>query len=347
MNNMEPPPPGVEQLAPPVNSGVEQNPPPGVQSLPRPRWFHQQPGDGWQQQQGQFPWQQQPLPNQFYTHDNNWQQQQGQFPWQQQPFANQWQQSVQPRKPYIDLPTFWCKDPASWFRLADAAFGREQVVDRKLKFDITLKFLSEDTVEQIRDLLRKADSVEDPYAVLKGELIRLCSPNVLEQLNGIVYAPELGGQTPTQLMNKLLSLLPAGEPAGLLFKHHFVLRMPSDIRDQVAKKIEKLEVKELAEYADSRWHVRNSRPPVTSAVAAVEPLNVDALTEAVAAVSTGGGKNNRRNNNNRRGGKQKTGERDTGKAYICLKHCRFGKEAWSCDDQRNCSFQGNGGAGGQ
>jgi hypothetical protein len=49
----------------------------------------------------------------------------------------------------------------------------------KLRFDITLKFISEDTVEQIRDLLRNADSMADPYAALKNELIRLCSPNCL------------------------------------------------------------------------------------------------------------------------------------------------------------------------
>jgi len=334
---MEPPPLGVEQHAPPAEPGVEMNAPPGVGSLPRPRWLHpQQPGDGWQQP-GMFPWQQ---PS--YSQYNNGWQQPGPYMWQQPP-VTQWQQPApQPRKPVIELPTFWTKDPASWFRLADSSFGREGVHDMKLQFDITLKFITEDTVEQIKDLLRNADSMADPYAALKNELIRLCSPNVLEQLNGIVFAPELGGQPPSQLMNKLLSMLPAGEAPGLLFKHHFILRLPSDIRDQVAKKIEKLGPKELAEYADSRWHVRNSQPPPTGTVAAVE---VEALSEAVAAIQTGGGKNSRR----RRPARQKGGETENRKqkAWFCLKHSRFGKEAWSCDDPRNCTYQGNAEAGGQ
>jgi len=234
----EPPPPGVE------------NAPPMAGSLPRPVWAHpqqQQPGAGWQHP-GQFPWQQQ-APN---------------FAGWQQPDFYPWQQPAPHRHPKIELPTFWHRDPKSWFGLAESSFTRESVYDMKYRFDIVLKFVGEDIVEQIRDVLRNVDNLADPYTVLKAELIRLYSPNVLEQLNGIVFAPELGGQPPSQLMNKMLSLLPAGEPAGLLFKNHFILRLPADIRDAVAKKIEKLPAKELAEYADSRWHVRNSRPPPTS-----------------------------------------------------------------------------------
>ena len=329
--HVEPPPPGVEQDAPPAGS------------LPRPQWFQssQQPGVGWQQP-GFFPWQQ-PAPYQFHSG----MQQPGYNQWQQPPF--QWQQPPPPpqsaKKPFIELPTFWSKDPAAWFGLADGAFQREGVLDSRHRFDITLKFINEELVEQLRDVLRSVDSLENPYGTLRAELIRLCSPNILEQLNGIVFLPELGGQPPSQLMNKMLSLLPAGEPAGLLFKHHFVLRMPADIRDQVAKKMEKLGAKELAEYADTRWHVRNSRPPTTCTVAAVKQADVDELAEAVAALPAGGQKNNRRRRPNNKGGN--SGEKKTGKAYVCMKHCRFGKEAWSCDDDRNCTFQGNGPAGGQ
>jgi len=75
--------------------------------------------------------------------------------------------------------------------------------------------------------------------------------------------------------------------------------------------------------------------------------------DAVAAMPTGGQKNNQRRRSGRggRGGNNSSGgsggERQQAKAYVCMKHCRFGKEAWSCDDTRNCSFQGNAAAGGQ
>ena len=228
--------------------------------------------------------------------------------------------------------------------LAESSFGRQGVQQSKDRFDIVLKHLQEETMDHIRDLLRNVDSLVDPYNSLKTELIRLHSPNILEQLNGIVFAPELGGQPPSQLMNKLLGMLPAGEPASLLFKHLFILKLPSDLREQVAKKLDKMEARELAEYADSRWHARNSRPPPSSAVAAVESAEVEELSDTVAALSVGSGKNGRR----RRPDKKGTGQRPSAKAYVCQKHYRFGKEAWSCDEPKVCTFlQGNGQAGGQ
>lgn len=293
-----------------------------------------QPGAGWQQP-GPFPWQQ-PLHNPFFT---GWQQP-AFYPW-QQPVTLQ--PAPEQRIPRVELPGFWSRDPRAWFGLAESSFARQNVRQSKDRFDIILKYLPEETVDNIRDLLRNVDNLADPYHSLKSELIRLHSPNILEQLNGIVFAPELGGQPPSQLMNKLLGMLPAGEPAGLLFKHLFLLRLPSDLREQVAKKLDKLEAKELAEYADSRWHVRNSRPPPASTVAAVESADVEELAETVAAMSVGGGgKNSRRRRPDRKGK-----DRPPAKAYICQKHCRFGKDAWSCEDPKACTFlQGNGQAGG-
>ena len=123
-------------------------------------------------QPGPYPWQ---LP-----HQNQYQQQMMSYPW---------QPPQQNRKPKIELPTFWNRDPQSWFGLAESSFDREDVTDAKYKFDIVLKLLNDDIVEQIRDLLRTARSLGDPYEALKAELVGLYSPNVIEQLNGIVFCP--------------------------------------------------------------------------------------------------------------------------------------------------------------
>ena len=94
---------------------------------------------------------------------------------------------------------------------------------------------------QLQDILQAADNLPNPYESLKAKLIRQHSPNVPEQLNRIVYAPKLGRQPPSQLMQTLLTHLPASKPAGLLFKHLFLLRLPEDLREQVSKKIERLD----------------------------------------------------------------------------------------------------------
>ena len=79
----------------------------------------------------------------------------------------------------------------------------------------------------------------------------------------------MGGQLPSQLMRTLLTHLPAGEPAGLLFKHLFLLRLPEALREQVSKKIERLEARELAKYTYTRWLVQNAKRSGGKAVAAM------------------------------------------------------------------------------
>ena len=58
---------------------------------------------------------------------------------------------------------------------------------------------------QLQDILQAADNLPNPYESLKAELIRQHSPNVLEQLNRIVYAQKLSGQPPSQLIQTLLT----------------------------------------------------------------------------------------------------------------------------------------------
>ncbi len=278
----------------------------------------------------------------------------------QQPLPSVWQPQPQMfHVPKIQLTPFWCKDPLAWFRLAEATFNRSGVRDRVLMFDLVLPAIPEDALEQVRHILRTAHSMADPYQELKEELVKLYTPNVLEQLYGIVYAPELGGQSPSQLMNKLLAMLPPGEPAGLLFKMHFLLRLPMDIRDQVAKKMEELEARELAKYADTRWHVRNAKKPAPEAVAALQSAEeqIEDLTGTVAALTVsgrgrGGPKSRGRGGGGNRGGRGGRGGGGGRPAavknpYICLRHCKFGDSAYHCDDPENCKWTGNGTAGGQ
>ena len=219
----------------------------------------QQPGPPGMDFQPQLPPQWLPPPNMQHF------QQQFQMPW--------WPAQQQPQAPpRVTLTPFWPSAPAAWFRLAEATFHRLHAVDLILQFDLILPALLELTVAQLQDILQEADNLPNPDESLKAELIRQHSHNVLEQLNRIVYAPELGRQPPSQLMQTLLTHLPAGEPAGLLFKHLFLLRLPEDLREQVSKKIKRLDARELAEYADTCWHVRNAKRSGGKAVTAVGAL---------------------------------------------------------------------------
>ena len=188
------------------------------------------------------------------------------------------------------------------------------------------------------------DNLLNPYESLKADLIKQHSPNMLEQLNRIVYAPELGGQTPSQLMQTLLTHLPVGEPAGLLFRHLFLLRLPEDLREQVLKKLERLDARELAEYANACWHVQNTKPSGGKAVAAMgaaeeTPTDAPGAAAAVSAPAKGRRGGNRGRKWTKAHGA--TGKQNPAHSCICFTHCKYGDKTWECADLDNCKFPGN------
>ena len=147
--------------------------------------------------------------------------------------TSRWQ--LQHQQHVVSLTPFWPSDPAAWFRLAEGTFKRLNVHDVHLCVDYVLPALLESALTQLCNILGTADALPNPYDVLKAELIWQFSPTVHEQLNKIVFAPELGRQAPTPLMRTLLACLPTCEPPGLLFKQLFLLKLHGDLRDQVGK----------------------------------------------------------------------------------------------------------------
>ena len=133
-------------------------------------------------------------------------------------------------------------------------------------------------------------------------------------------------------------------PAGLLFKHLFLLRLLEYLREQVSKKIGRLDARELAEYADTHWHMRNAKcsgGKTIATVGAADETPVDA-PGAVAAVTAptkgqrGGHRGGKRTQPRSTANKQKPAHN-----YICFTHCKYGDKTWECADPDNCKFPGN------
>ena len=149
----------------------------------------------------------------------------------------------------------------------------------------------------------------------------------------------------------LASLLP-GEPPGILFKAHFLTRLPTDIRDLVLVNIAVSGPLQLAALSDQFWLARNSRP--SAVAAAVSPADdLEDLEETVAAL----GLNKSRGKARKRGGKKKRdrdGSSGGGKAahggggsqqqstpYLCRFHLKYREQAHSCADPKFCGWLGN------
>ncbi len=263
-------------------------------------------------------------------------------------FLPQWG-AVPPPPPLhqVKLPSFWARDVQAWFTLVESTFNRFRIENSRLRFDLVLPALPEDALERVRAVLHAAPATADPYAVLRRRLLEVYTPSVLDLAHRIMYAPELGGRRPSELMETMLAALPPGEQAGILFKAHFLARLPADFRDLVAINVVNFDPMQLAALADQLWMARNARP---AAVAAAVPLDDDLgeLEDSVAAINI----NKKSGKGRKRGGKGRNGSGGQGgdkaaqggqqsKRYLCRLHHTHGDKAYSCADTKFCQWAEN------
>ena len=239
--------------------------------------------------------------------------------------------------PKVKLPDFWPKQAAAWFTYVEATCHAHGMLDSRQMFNATLIALPTSLIENLGHLLHTAANMADPFEQLRSEVTRRYTPCVQELLNAIVQAPDLGGRAPTELMRSMLVNLPVGEPAGLLFKHMFVLKLPADMQETVGRHLKDLNPMQLAEYADQRWHIKKaSKQTMAAAVAAIELLNISDGENTVAAIGKQSNK-----------GKQQKKKEPTKRRYLCLNHTRWMANTRNCADPDNCQWTENNKSGAQ
>ena len=279
------------------------------------------------------------------------QQQQWQAPPNWRPYVPP-QQYVQPQpQPHkVRLPPFWSHNPRVWFTQAESAFNTCHVGEERLKFDLVVACLGEETLTQVQSVVEIPEQLAHPYQVLKARLLEVYQPDMWEQASRILHFRELGDTKPSQLMDQMLALHPRDEQPGTLFKAVFLDRMPADIRAHVQGLAARQGCRELAAACDVVWHARTSkgRPGTTAAVAEAQE---EELVEHVAAMHVQPGKpkgaagrgKDRGGGRGRGGGKGRGGGRPKGKVqgYTCWKHVQYGDQAWECVDPTICTFSGN------
>ena len=105
--------------------------------------------------------------------------------------------------------------------------------------------------EQLRGILHTVNDIADPCRPLKTKLLSRFTPNPLDLCQRIINGGELSNRSPGQLMESMLALLPPGEPESMLFKAHFLNRLPADICNHVAAAGFNNTASEMADIADA------------------------------------------------------------------------------------------------
>ena len=191
----------------------------------------------------------------------------------------------------LKLPPYWPNDPQIWFAQVEAQFATRGISAQRTRFDYVVANLTPDIAIEIRDLILRPPE-ENPYDVLKAQLIKRTAASEQRRLQQLLNTEELGDRKPTQLLHRLQQL--AGDTPGLLdenfLKELFLQRLPSQVRMVLASIRDGTPIEDLAQLADKIIEV--AAPPnlqlsaVTNQSTEMEQLKTEiaSLTKVVSSL---------------------------------------------------------------
>ena len=106
----------------------------------------------------------------------------------------------------VKLPPYWPQDPILWFARAEAMFRTRGVTAQQTMFDYVIGSLDHEFAVEIRDILLSPPR-NDPYSVLKRELIRRTQASAQQRLRELLSQKDLGDRKPSQLLRHMQQLL--------------------------------------------------------------------------------------------------------------------------------------------
>lgn len=185
----------------------------------------------------------------------------------------------------LKLPPFWPSDPEVWFLQVEAQFSTRGVTTQKTRFDYIVSSLSPEIATEVRDLLLQPPA-DNPYDILKTELIKRTAASEQRKLQQLIGGEELGDRKPTQLLRRMQQLL-GGKlntaDANSFLRELFLQRLPANVRMVLASADPATEVGKLAEMADKVMEVAT---PSIRQVEAQKSSDIQQLREEVARLTT-------------------------------------------------------------
>ena len=150
----------------------------------------------------------------------------------------------------LKLAEFFPHNAAFWFILAEQQFHIKGISKDETMYAHVVSSLKEDVSVRVMSLLLNPPAT-GKYDALKQLLLQAFTPSKAEAAAMLFDYPGLGDRKPTQMLQHMMTLLPAKERVepGIMFCEAFMRQLPSDVRAHLTDKGD-LPLSELAAEAD-------------------------------------------------------------------------------------------------
>jgi hypothetical protein len=213
----------------------------------------------------------------------------------------------------MKLPGFWAKNPAFWFVQAESQFALARVNTEITKFHHVVRAIDNDTAEQVLSKISTPRAGHE-YEDLKAALTNAFARPRRERAACLADMGGLGDRKPTQLLNEMKALLGQDSTTHLLFEHHFLANLPSEVRTGLAQMTYDT-IEDMAAAADKMCRERS-----------IAALSLEPSIAAVAKPK-------------KKGKKATDRQQEPNSDGACYYHATYGAKAKKC--RAPCTFSGN------
>ena len=151
----------------------------------------------------------------------------------------------------IKLPPFWPQRAQVWFVQAEAQFAIKGITADLTKYSDVTASLDQDSATRALDILTNPPDT-NKYQTLKTRLLDNYRLSEREAAGRILDINGLGDSKPSELLDKMLAIVPTGQQPGFLFKEVFLRQLPSSIQSIVTQQ-DYSSLRELAKAADKHF----------------------------------------------------------------------------------------------
>lgn len=233
----------------------------------------------------------------------------------------------------VKLPPFWRTAPEIWFAQAEAQFFNAKITADETKFYTVVGSIEGDILTQVSDVVLKPPT-SDKYETLKKRLLETFGDSDQKKLKTLLSDIELGGRTPTQLLNEMTKL--ANDKAGDdILKTLWIKCLPVQVRailSTVSGDLKVLapmadKIMEVSDFGNNVLAISKNKSDSDEKIDRLEK-QIEELTKAVGRLSQNHSRNRSRNRSSTPAGNSNSGNFNENK--LCWYHKKFAEKASRC-----------------